>query len=129
MQLERREEKHIAIMLQVVLQLKHEENGEYSDWVFASTMTYGRRKRQGPYVQQQIHTSAGIYCCHNARRQSPTQPTHYHLHLLLIDHWHDPIQSHPNPNHGERWTRCGNVASFRLMGSIYLYHLLRAEGT
>jgi hypothetical protein len=31
--LERREEKHIAIMLQVVLQLKHEENGEDSDWV------------------------------------------------------------------------------------------------
>lgn len=50
--------------------------------------------------------------------QSPTQPTtHCQLALALIDHWHDPETV--NRNHGERWTRCANVAFFRLMMELH----------
>lgn len=53
--LERREEKHMAM---VVLQLKHGENGEDSDWVFASTMTYGDDE-----APRAIRTAVDPYIC------------------------------------------------------------------
>jgi hypothetical protein len=55
---EKRRETYSHHVTGIVLQLKHEENGEDPDWVFASTMTYG--KEEAPRA---IRTAADPYIC------------------------------------------------------------------
>ena len=87
---------------QVVLQLKHEENGEDSDWgfAFASTMTYGNQE-----ALRAIRTAADPYICWHLLLSQRAAAVAYSTNALsLVDR---PLaRSRNSPNHGERWTRC-----------------------